>query len=259
MSESSATSDKKVSARQSTAPRNGQLRLKAIDILRQRILSGELPPEKQLREITVSKELGMSRTPVREAFQALATEGLVNLLPNRGVAVSALDMSGIADVFMVLGALEAFAGRLACRRITGDEIEFLGELQEDLAKYFEKRERLAYLEVNRVIHEHIVQASKSPALIAAWKLLLPRAERARRISTLASDRWAEAFQEHCDIFQAISNRDEERMCKLMEMHFQNGAELFKKSKAREHAKAREKRYAEAARLGREGRLYTGPD
>ncbi len=207
------------------------------------ILLGELPPGERLREVALSEALGMSRTPIREAFRTLAAEGLIDLLPNRSVVVSVPDKSEAADVFTVLGVLEGLAGQLACRRMTPEQIEILDELQADLAAYFEKSDRLSYLEANRLIHEHIVQAAESPSLMLAWRLLLPRAERARHVTTLDHDRWAEAFAEHQEINAAIQARDEKQLKQLLESHFAKGVESMKKNEARERASRRAEIYA----------------
>lgn len=228
-------------------PRKGQRRLDAVKTLRRKILSGELAPGERLREIALSEELGMSRTPIREAFQTLAAEGLVDLLPNRSVIVSVPDKSEAADVFIVLGALEGLAGQLACRRMTADQIEILGELQDDLTFHFEKRDRLSYLEANRLIHEHIISCAASPSLMLAWRLLLPRAERARHVTTLDHARWAEAYEEHREIFAAITARDEVLIKQLMEAHFGNGIEAMKKKEAESRAKQRSQIYADVTR------------
>ncbi|MDF7777636.1 GntR family transcriptional regulator [Sphingomonas sp. AOB5] len=228
----------------SEGPRKGRLHLDALKSIRKMILSGELAPGERLREIALSEDLGMSRTPIREAFRTLAAEGLVDLLPNRSVVVSMPDKSEAADVFTVLGVLEGLAGQLACRRMTAEQIEILSELQADMAHYFEKRDRLSYLEANRLIHEHIVEGAASPSLLLAWRLLLPRAERARHVSTLDHDRWDEAFKEHVEIFSAIERRDEALLKTLMEAHFNKGIEAMKRNEARERAQKRAETYAE---------------
>jgi DNA-binding GntR family transcriptional regulator len=227
----------------SAGPRKGRLRLDAVKTIRKMILLGELPPGERLREVALSEALGMSRTPIREAFRTLAAEGLIDLLPNRSVVVSVPDKSEAADVFTVLGVLEGLAGQLACRRMTPEQIEILDELQADLAAYFEKSDRLSYLEANRLIHEHIVQAAESPSLMLAWRLLLPRAERARHVTTLDHDRWAEAFAEHQEINAAIQARDEKQLKQLLESHFAKGVESMKKNEARERASRRAEIYA----------------
>src|SRR5215212_5472394 len=87
----------------------------AVDRLRDEIVQGRLAPGIRLNERLLCARLGVSRTPLREALKLLATEGLVELLPNRGAVVSAIDAGRLADTLTVMGALEALAGELACR------------------------------------------------------------------------------------------------------------------------------------------------
>jgi DNA-binding GntR family transcriptional regulator len=230
-------------AASSSPGQKGLLHNDAAKILRNMILSGELAPGERLREILISKKLGMSRTPIREAFRTLAAEGLVNLLPNRSVLVSELDKGQAAEVFVVLGALEALAGELACQNMTADQMESLAELQDDLRRHFATSDRRSYLAANRLIHAQIVDASRNHALILAWRLLLPRAERARQLSTLDHARWAEAFAEHGRIFTAILARDAELVKRLMAEHFANGVLSMKKSEREQRALERSQAYA----------------
>ena len=93
-----------------------------IDQLRDLIVQGELAPETKLNERVLAERLGTSRTPLREAIKFLASEGLVELLPNRGAVVAPLKPEKMKEVFVVLGALEALAGDLACRNATDEDI-----------------------------------------------------------------------------------------------------------------------------------------
>ncbi|QJU59054.1 GntR family transcriptional regulator [Sphingomonas sp. AP4-R1] len=222
-------------------PRKGDRHQEAVKLLRGMIIAGDLAPGEPLRELAFSEQFGMSRTPVREAFRTLAAEGLISLLPNRTVQVALLDEEAVAEVFLVLGALESLAARLACERITKDQLDILEELQEDLAHHFETGDRSRYLEANRLIHELIVEAAASPSLLMAWRLLLPRAERARHVTTRDHDRWGHAFEEHKHIYAALMKRDGATLRRLMEEHFANGAASIQ----REHRRARSEKRWEA--------------
>jgi DNA-binding GntR family transcriptional regulator len=230
-------------------PQKRLLHQDAVSMLRKMILSGELPPGQRLREVSVSKQLGMSRTPIREAFRTLAAEGLVDLLPNRSVLVSEIDKGQAAEVFVVLGALEALAAELACQYVTPDQLEHLADLQDELVRHFLSSNRASYLEANRLIHEFIVEASHNQALILAWRLLLPRAERARQVSTLDHARWAEAFSEHGKIFSALVARDAPLLRKLMGEHFDNGIAAMKKTAREQRAQERSQAYAAVSKHG----------
>ena len=223
------------------APRKGDRHQEAVKLLRGMILSGELSPGEPLREVASRAQFAMSRTPVREAFRTLAAEGLVSLLPNRTVQVALLDEEAAAEVFMVIGALESLAARLACERINYDRLEVLDELQADMERHFNAGDRIRYLEANRLIHELIVEAAGSPSLLLAWRLLLPRAERARHVTTRDNNRWGDAFEEHKQIHAALMKRDGETLRRLMEEHFANGAASIQ----REHKRARAQKRWEA--------------
>lgn len=209
----------------------GWLHQDAVAVLRRIILSGEFPPGERLREVAISERLGVSRTPVREAFRTLAAEGLVNLLPNRSVVVSEVNMSDSADVFAVLGALEALAGQFACQRISQEQIRLLVELQDTLERQFEVADRVGYAETNQRVHELLVEASNNAALIIAWRMILPRAERARTLNNLDRRRWAEAVNEHRKIVDAIVARDGAMLGTLMQEHFDNGIASMSKVRA----------------------------
>ena len=210
----------------------------AVALLREMILSGELAPGERLREVAISERLGMSRTPVREAFRTLAAEGLVELLPNRSVVVAELNESESIDVFAVLGTLEALAGQLACQRMTPEQMEALEGLQRELEQHFQNLDRAGYIRANRAIHELMVEASNNSSLILAWRLILPRAERARSVNTLDRERWAAAVEAHRGMFAALAARDGPLLSALMQDHFAQGViERMSKNRSRVRVRA----------------------
>lgn len=217
-----ATSDTIADRERPDESRKGWRHKDAVALLRRLIEIGELAPGERLREVAISLKLGMSRTPVREAFRTLAAEGLVELLPNRSVVVSDVDRSELGDVFVVLGTLEGLAAQQACERITDAEIALLGSLQEDLERFYGNSDRANYVDVNRRIHEVIVEASRNTPLIIAWRTILPRADRARNTNNINRNRWTEAMYEHRLIYTAIAARDANRISGLMNDHFRNG-------------------------------------
>src|SRR6478736_8247169 len=93
-----------------------------VDDLRNIIVEGVLKAGTKLKERELCETLGISRTPLREAFKVLAAEGLVEISPNRGATVSSLSATEVQDMFELMGGLEAFSGQLACERITPVEL-----------------------------------------------------------------------------------------------------------------------------------------
>ncbi|MGH6924301.1 MAG: GntR family transcriptional regulator [Propylenella sp.] len=204
------------------AARRGRLHGDAVTALRRMILTGELAPGERLREVVLCTQLGISRTPVREAFRTLAAEGLITLLPNRSVVVAELDDSEIADLYEVFGALEGLAGEIACAKITEKEIAEIAALQHEMVVLYQKRERANYLKVNHLIHRRIVEAAGNPVLKSTWEILLPRVERARALANLRPERWVEALHEHSVMFTALARRDGPLLSRLLREHFANG-------------------------------------
>ena len=114
------------------------LRDVVFNTLRQAILKGELAPGERLMEIQLAEKLGVSRTPIREAIRKLELEGLVLMIPRKGAEVAKISEKSLRDVLEVRRSLEELAIELACQRMTDEEIEQLGERQNDFKNAINK-------------------------------------------------------------------------------------------------------------------------
>ena len=126
--------------------------------LRDYIVEGNIPDGGRVPERQLCEMLGISRTPLREALKVLASEGLVELLPNRGARVRQLSGHDLGELFDVMGGLEGLAGRLACENITDAEIAEIERLHTDVRILPEPR-RTAQ-RVNQLIHHKIDLATQ---------------------------------------------------------------------------------------------------
>jgi DNA-binding GntR family transcriptional regulator len=202
--------------------RRGHLHLEAAATLRSQILSGELPPGTRLREVQLCALLGVSRTPVREAFRTLAAEGLVELLPNRSVVVAELKAPDIEPLYRVFGTIEGLAGELACKRVTEAQLAEMGRLLSKMVDFHQRGERAPYMEINQQIHRMVIDIAGNPVLFSVWQSLVPRVERARALANLDPHRWTAALFEHSKMFAALAGRDGELLARLTREHFMNG-------------------------------------
>jgi DNA-binding GntR family transcriptional regulator len=189
-----------------------------IDQLRDRIVQGELAPGTRLNERVLCEQLGISRTPLREAIKMLATEGLVALLPNRGAIVTPLKAATIADTLTVMGALESLAGELACINASEAEIGEIRALHFEMLAHHARRDLAAYFKYNQLIHLGIVEASGNPVLTNTYRQLNANVRRARYMANLSKERWNDAVKEHEDILAALSSRDSARLKRLLAEH-----------------------------------------
>ncbi len=190
----------------------------AADRLRDLIVQGKLLPGARLNERLLTAQLGLSRTPLREAFKVLATEGLVELLPNRGAVVSQLDPARLAESMAVMGALEALAGELACANATEAQVNEIRALHYEMLAYHARGDLAGYFKFNQAIHLKIVKYSGNATLYNMYRQLNGNVRRARYMANLSKERWDAAVREHEDILAALSARDVKRIRALLSDH-----------------------------------------
>jgi DNA-binding GntR family transcriptional regulator len=205
----------------------------AVDRLRDQIVQGRLVPGERLNERLLCEQLGISRTPLREAIKLLATEGLVALLPNRGAVVSAVDPDRIAEALTVMGALEALAGELACKHASGEAIGAIRTLHDEMLAMHAKGDLAGYFRYNQLIHMGIVEASGNPVLANTYRQLNANVKRARYMANLSRERWDAAVAEHEQIIRALERRDAAALRALLADHLSRKlAQVTKSLKAR---------------------------
>lgn len=189
-----------------------------IDQLRDRIVQGELAPGARLNERVLCEQLGISRTPLREAIKMLATEGLVELMPNRGAIVTPLKAANIADTLAVMGTLESLAGELACANADDAEIAEIRALHFEMLAHHARGDLAGYFKYNQLIHLKIIEASGNPVLTNTYRQLNANVRRARYMANLSQERWDAAVGEHKEILDALAARDAQRLKRLLAEH-----------------------------------------
>ena len=190
----------------------------ATDRLRDLIVQGTLAPGSRLNERLLTAQLGLSRTPLREAFKVLATEGLVELLPNRGAIVSQIDAVRLSETLAVMGALEALAGEFACRNATDAQINEVRALHYEMLAHHARGDLAGYFKFNQAIHLKIVKYSGNAVLYHAYRQLNANVRRARYMANLSKERWDAAVREHDEILAALGARDVRRIKALLSDH-----------------------------------------
>lgn len=193
----------------------------AIDRVRDLIVQGRLGSGERLNERLLCEQLGISRTPLREAIKLLATEGLVALLPNRGAVVAPLEPARLAEILQVMGSLEALAGELACRNATPQRLAEVRALHEEMLQMHARGDLAGYFRHNQAIHMKIVEASGNATLANTYRQLNANARRGRYMANLSKDRWDKAVREHEEILAALEARDVQRLKQLLQDHLAN--------------------------------------
>jgi len=186
--------------------------------LRALIQSGELKPQQRLNEGELAVRFRISRTPLREAIKILATEGLLDLLPNRGARVASISESEIDEMLEVIAGLEATAGELACGKITEEELAGICELHRRMADAYERHDHLEYFELNRNIHEAIIGASRNATLQGIYVNLSGRVQRARYAAHKTPEQWQAAMADHERMMELLRARRGAEMARLLRDH-----------------------------------------
>jgi len=199
------------------------LRGRVYNRLREDILSGRLKENEELREIAIGEELGVSRTPVREAFRQLELEGLITIVPNKGAFVTGITGKDVKDIYMIRSHLEGLCARLACDHITKEQLD---EMEENiyLAEFHTSKGHTDQMaELDNRFHEIMYEACDSKMLENLLKDYHQYVMRIRR-KTLSSSRGSVSNEEHKSIMEAIKAGDKQQAENLANGHIINAYE-----------------------------------
>lgn len=197
------------------------LREMVFESLREAIIQGRLRPGERLMELQLAEELGVSRTPVREAIRKLELEGFVVMVPRKGAYVAGITDKDITEVFEVRAALEALAAGLACERITEEEMERLERSVVQISELTERPDIEALVQEDAEFHETIYRASRNKRLSQILTNLQEQIQRFRLTTLSRPGRTRQALEEHKQIVEAISERQIELAQRLAWEHIEN--------------------------------------
>ncbi|MCC7486177.1 MAG: GntR family transcriptional regulator [Burkholderiales bacterium] len=195
--------------------------------IRQLIDDGVLMPGSRIPERQLCAQLGISRTPLREAFRTLATAGLIEVQPRRGATVKRLQPDEIDHMFEALEALEGVAGELACERISDEELSAIEVLHGKMMSCYHRRRQRRFFEINQEIHERIVKAAANPVLSRVYEGLSGQIRRIRYLGKSTDRQWAIAAEEHEAIMQALKARNRRRLGATLRAHLKNKRQRVK--------------------------------
>ncbi len=180
-----------------------------FDRIREDILNSIYQTGDKIVEAKLAEELGVSRTPVREALKQLELDGLVENIPNRGVVVKGVSKQDILDIYVIRTAIEGIAARWCCDRIADPEIQELKDIFELMEFYTFKKDADKIAELNTRFHEIIYKATRSRYLEHILKDFQIFIKTTRNRSLRIEGRMGEALEEHREIIDAIASRDSE--------------------------------------------------
>jgi len=202
------------------------LRELVLEAIREAIINGSLAPRERLMEIQLAEELGVSRTPVREALRKLELEGFIVMVPRKGAYVADLSFKDIADVFEIRAALESLAAGLAAERITDEEIEEMERSLVEKGDAINHNDHEKLVEVDTRFHETMYKSSRNDRLVTIINNLREQIQRFRSTSLSFPGRMQKSLEEHRSILEAIESRDIQLAKQLAQEHIENAENVL---------------------------------
>lgn len=200
------------------------LRGRVFNKLREDILSGKYQEHEELKEVAIGEELGVSRTPVREAFRQLELEGLIQIVPNKGAYVTGITAKDVKDIYMIRSYLEGMCAKLVTEKITDEQLD---ELEENvyLASYHASKGHMEQMaELDNRFHHILYEACDSKMLQKLLQDFHEYVMRIRKKTLSTKERGIASNEEHKQIMEAIKQRNADEAERLANLHMNNAYE-----------------------------------
>lgn len=194
--------------------------------LEQDIITGVYKPGDRLDEVSLAKRFESSRTPVREMLQRLASSGLVEYRPRRGVFVKQISLNELVEMFDVMAELEGMCARLAARRITPEQLKRLTDAMTACEESAKSLDADNYYAANNEFHMVVYEASQNNFLIEQVKSLHTRLSPYRRLQLRVRYRIRYSMLEHKQVLTAIEEGDYQKAEKVLKRHVAIQGEKF---------------------------------
>ena len=197
------------------------LRELVCEHIREAIINGTFAPGERLMEIQMADEMGVSRTPVREAIRKLEMEGFVVMIPRRGTYVSNMSIKDINDVYEIRISLDTLAAGLAAERISDEELEELQRLLVKVGAAIEKNDMAKVVEADIEFHDVLYKASRNERLRNIINNLREQITVIRGVSMRYPGRLKDTQEEHRRLVESIAARDVEKSQEAARIHLEN--------------------------------------
>jgi DNA-binding GntR family transcriptional regulator len=208
--------------------RQKTLREQIVESIKESIATGKLKPGEKICETKLAEDLGISRTPLREAIQTLEAEGFLNVVPRKGAVVSEYSKKDIEDIYEIKATLEGLAARLATKNLSDEDIYHLGDINNQLKSMSLKNESSVsrFFRVHNQFHELFLKASNNERLYQLNCQLMEPFKRFRLSSLAIPGRFEEAIAIHDEIVEAFRSRNAQMVETLVMQNVREGGKAL---------------------------------
>ena len=219
------------------------LREKILETIRESILKGQLKPGEKVAEPELAERFGISRTPIREAFRQLESEGYLTVIPRKGAVVTALSERAVEEFYAIKSILEGYAAQMAAENMSDKDIEKLEAINQKLQELADEGDVKSFFRVHNEFHEVFIRAAGNEKLMELINQLMLKFNRFRLASLSLPGRMDISVKEHEKIIKAFKRKDGSQADGLVRKTASFGGQVLIQSMAQS-----EGRYAESAIL-----------
>lgn len=202
------------------------LRERILETIRDDIMRGILKPGEKVAEPELADRFGISRTPIREAFRQLESEGYLTVIPRKGAVVVSFSERDVEEFYAIKSILEGYAARMACLKLTNKEIEKLSAINLKLGILAEAGDVKHFFKVHNDFHDLFIKAAGNEKLYDLVSNLLAKFQRMRIASLSIPGRMKISVQEHERIIDAFRRRDPDEAEKIVRKNAEYGGKVL---------------------------------
>lgn len=195
-----------------------------VERMRDLIIEGRLAALQRINETELCRSLGVSRTPVREAIKTLASEGLIELVRNKGAIVKRLGADEVEDMLEAVAVIERYAAEVGVVRANQAEIDEIVAMHKEMKAFYKAQDRLPYYKLNQAIHSAMVALTQNQTLMATHEVLQMRLRRIRYVGNEQPTSWSGAMREHDAMIKALKKRDAQGLREAVNTHLSRTSE-----------------------------------
>lgn len=215
------------------------LREKILETIRESILKGQLKPGEKVAEPELAERFGISRTPIREAFRQLESEGYLTVIPRKGAVVTALSERAVEEFYAIKSILEGYAAQMATENLTDKDIEKLEAINRKLQNLADEGDVKTFFKVHNEFHEVFIQAAGNEKLQELINQLMLKFNRFRLASLALPGRMEISVKEHEKIIKAFKRKDGSQADGLVRKTASFGGQVLIQSLARSEGRKAE--------------------
>jgi len=194
---------------------------KTYHILKHAIVRGDLAPNSKLVLTEIAKSLGISNTPIREAINKLASEGLVKIIPNKGIIVKEIKIDDFQEILQIRAFLDGLIAKLASEKITDEEIDEMMGVIYEMEYTVKKDDRLTYNDLDIKFHDLLLNISGNNKLKEIYNNLINQSNRFRLRTLKIPDRMGKSLKEHREIALKTKERNPDEANRVSQKHIES--------------------------------------